>query len=298
MATVTSELLQSLRISFGANFNQAFKGARSRYKDIAMVAHSSSSKSVYGWLGQMPQLREWLGERHIQSLQSYGFEIENRDFEMTIEVRRNDIMDDNAGVYGPLFNEMGRAAALHPDELIFGLLPDGFTAPCYDGQNFFDTDHPVRDADGNDTVASNMQDGAQTPWYLLDTSRAIRPLIYQERMPYKMVHKDQPNDDNVFFQKTMIYGVDGRSNAGYGLWQFAFGSKLTLDPDSYVAAKIAMTSLRGDNGRLLGIRPTTCVVPPSLEMDAKELFKKTHLSNGESNVLYDDVEIIVADWLA
>lgn len=298
MVTVTSEVLLALRTVWGQNFKAAFVGAKSRYKEIAMVANSTSSKSVYGWLGQMPQFRQWLGERHLQSIQNYGFAIENRDFEMTIEVSRNDIMDDNAGVYTPLFNEMGRAAALHPDELIFGLLPAGFTSPCYDGQNFFDTDHPIRDASGNETVASNMQDGALTPWYLLDTSRAIRPLIYQERMPYNMVAKDNPSDDNAFFNKTFIYGVDGRSNAGYGLWQFAYGSKATLDADSYIAAKAAMTSLRGDNGRLLGIRPTVCVVPPSLESDAKEVFKKANLTNGESNILYEDVEIIVADWLA
>lgn len=298
MATINSDLLLALRLVWGKSFNDAFAGAKSRYKDVAMITNSVSSKSVYGWLGQMPHMREWIGEKHLQSLQTFGFEIENRDFEMTIEVLRNDIMDDNAGIYGPLFQEMGRAAAAHPDELVFGLLPAGFNSPCYDGQNFFDTDHPVRDAAGNETVVSNMQDGGAAPWYLLDTSRAIRPLIYQERMPYTMVHKDDPTDDNAFFQKKYIYGVDGRSNAGYGLWQFAFGSKLTLDADAYIAAKASMTSLRGDNGRLLGVRPTVCIVPPSLEMAGKEVFMKTHLSNGESNVLYNDVELIVADWLA
>ena len=34
----------------------------------------------------------------------------------------------------------------------------------------------------------------------------------------------KPGDDNVFFKKEFIYGVDARCNAGYGLWQLAFGS--------------------------------------------------------------------------
>ncbi|WP_417050343.1 Mu-like prophage major head subunit gpT family protein [Dysosmobacter welbionis] len=40
----------------------------------------------------------------------------------------------------------------------------------------------------------------------------------------QLVTKDSPSDDNVFFNKEFIYGVDARYNAGYGLWQLAFGS--------------------------------------------------------------------------
>lgn len=298
MVTVNSAVLTALRTVWGSNFNDAFAGTKSHYKDIAMVAQSRSSKSVYGWLGQVPSLREWIGDRRIQSLENFGFEIENRDFEMTIDVLRNDIQDDNVGIYAPLFADMGREAAKHPDTLIFGLLRDGFAGKCYDGQNFFDDEHPVRDAAGVEAVASNMQDGVATPWYLLDTSRAIRPLIYQERMPYKLVSLDDPQDENVFFQKKFIHGVDGRSNAGYGLWQFAFGSKDTLNAANYAAAKASMAALRGDGGKLLGVRPTVCIVPPSLETDGKNLFKKANLEGGESNIHFGEVELIVADWLA
>lgn len=61
-------------------------------------------------------------------------------------------------------------------------------------------------------------------WFLLCTNRAIKPLIFQNRRPAKFVSKDKDDDDNVFYDKTYIYGVDSRCNAGYGLWQLAFGS--------------------------------------------------------------------------
>ena len=298
MVTVNSATLQALRTVWGSSFNKAFAGAKSRYAEIAMVTKSNSTKSAYGWLGQMPSIREWVGPRRLQSLESFGFAIENRDFEMTIDVLRNDIQDDNVGIYGPLFSEMGRSAALHPDELIFGLLRDGFTGACYDNQNFFDVVHPAYDADGNQTTASNMQAGDDEPWYLLDTSRAIRPLIYQERMPYKLVSKDNPTDDNVFYDKKYVHGVDGRSNAGYGLWQMAFASKLPLIAENYEAAKASMTTLRGDSGKLLGVRPNVAIVPPTLETAAKKLFVAANLAGGESNIHAGEVEVIVADWLA
>ena len=120
-----------------------------------------------------------------------------------------------------------------------------------------------------------MQSGAGPAWFLLDTSRALKPLIYQERRPYRLVSKDRPEDDNVFNNKEFVYGVDGRSNAGFGLWQLAFGSKAELTPANYEAARAAMMAFKGDEGRPLNIRPDVLVAPPSLEGAAMRL-----LNNG------------------
>jgi len=175
-----------------------------------------------------------------------------------------------------MLQELGRAAGEHPDQLIFALLAAGFASNCYDGQFFFDTDHPVGDgASGPVVSVSNMQAGAGPAWFLLDTSRAIKPLIYQERRPYRLVSKDRPEDDNVFTNKEFVYGCDGRSNAGYGLWQLAFGSKAELTPANYEAARAAMMAFKGDEGRPLNIRPDVLVAPPSLEGAAMRL-----LNNG------------------
>ena len=81
------------------------------------------------------------------------------------------------GIYKPMFAEMGHLAKQHPDELLFGLLDSGFTSLCYDGLPFFDAAHPAADASGAAVMVSNMQAGTERAWYLLDTSRAIKPLI-------------------------------------------------------------------------------------------------------------------------
>ncbi|MEZ5743414.1 MAG: Mu-like prophage major head subunit gpT family protein [Sphingomonadaceae bacterium] len=131
-----------------------------------------------------------------------GFKIENRKFESTVEVQRTDIEDDRIGVYGPLFEDLGRHTAEFPDELFAELVASGFASECYDGQFFFDTDHPVSEAPGGEVgSASNFTDGAGPAWYLLDLSRAIRPFIYQERIPFTLQRRDQDSDGEIFLSR-------------------------------------------------------------------------------------------------
>jgi phage major head subunit gpT-like protein len=287
--------LAGIFTGFKALFNQGAAEVPPTYKKIAMVAPSSTREQTYGWLGQFPGFREWVGPRVIANLTAHGFTIVNKDFENTIAVKRNDIADDQFGIFAPIFQELGRASAEFPNELVYNLLKSGFAEPCYDGQNFFDTDHPVGD---EPATVSNFGGGSGTAWFLLDTSRALKPIIYQERAPFNLIKKDQPDDDNVFLNKEFIYGVDGRCNVGFGLWQLAYGSKQTLDSTSYAAARAAMQSLRGDSGRPLNIKPDTLVVPPSLESAALKLLNSELASGGESNEWKGTATPLVTVWVA
>jgi phage major head subunit gpT-like protein len=227
-------------------------------------------------MGQTPGLREWIGPRVVKNLTLHDWSIKNRKFEETISVPRDDIEDDRYGVFGPFLSEMGRASAEHPDRLVFELLATGFGAPCYDGQNFFDTEHPVGDgADSPVAGVSNMQAGAGTPWFLLDTSRALKPIVYQERSPALLTSLNQDNNANVFMHDEYLYGIRARSNAGFGLWQLAFASKAELTAENYEAARAAMMSLKSDVGRPLGIKPNVLLAGPGLEGAAMRL-----LNNG------------------
>lgn len=66
--------------------------------------------------------------------------------------------------------------------------------------------------------------GNDKAWFLLCTSRPIKPFIYQERKKPKFVSKNRAEDDNVFFDNEYLYGVDYRGNVGYAFWQMAYGS--------------------------------------------------------------------------
>lgn len=283
--------------AFKTLFEKGFENTPSFYQDIAMTVPSSAYEEVYGWLGAFPGMREWIGDRIIHRLGKHDFSIKNRKFESTVDVERDKIADDQVGIYKPMFAEMGRLAKQHPDELIFALLAAGFDAICYDGQNFFDSDHPVGMDESQTTLVSNMQAGNEPSWFLLDTSRAVKPFVWQLREDYKFQTVNSDADTQVFLTDMYLYGIRARANAGYGLWQLAFGSKAELNDSNYTSARQSMMSQKHDNGRVLGIVPTTLVVAPALERKARQILKSNQI-DGTSNVWMDSAELIVSPYLA
>lgn len=295
---INSTSLTAINTGFNASFNSGFGAVDPICNTICMMAKSSGKDEVYAWLGQLPGIREWLGPRVINKLEVEGYRIENRTFESTVEVKRTDIEDDRIGVLAPMFEDLGRRAAEFPDELFAELIAAGFSSTCYDGQYFFDTDHPVATAPGGEIESvSNFASGSGPAWYLLDLSRAIRPFIYQERIPFTLQRRDQDGDSSVFEEDTYQYGVRGRCNVGFGLWQLAYASKQDLTPDNYEAARAAMSRLRGDNGKLLGVKPTHLLVPVELEGDGRRLLKNQNDAAGASNPWIDSAELMVSPWL-
>lgn len=291
-------VLTNLGIGFKASFQRGLGEAAPQYLSVASVVPSSTGKEEYGWLGKMKGMREWLGDRVVNSIAQHKYEIANKDWEDTIEVDRNDIQDDNLGQYSLLFAEMGAATMAHPNELVFNLLKAGFTTPCYDGQYYFDTDHPVLDADGVAQSVSNSGGGAGTPWFLMDDSRVIKPIIFQDRKKPQFVAKDNLDDDNVFWRKKFVYGVDARYNVGFGYWQFCYGSKQTLDAAAFAAAYAALEGMKGDYGRPLGLKPTKLVVPPSLRAAGLEILNAERDAAGATNVWKGTAALEVVPWLA
>lgn len=63
-----------------------------------------------------------------------------------------------------------------------------------------------------------------TEWYLLDTKKPVKPLIYQERKAPTFVQQTDPQADDVFMRKKFKYGAEARAAGGYGFWQLAYGS--------------------------------------------------------------------------
>lgn len=293
---INSTNLQALYRAFNAAFQSGFAGVPTFWQKVATLVPSGASQEDYGWLGDVKAMREWIGDREINSIKQHGYSIKNRAWELTQGVDRHKIMDDQVGMYSPLFAMMGDSAAKHPDELIFALLAAGFTTNCYDGQYFFDTDHPVL-VNGVSTSVSNYQAGAGNPWYLLDLSRPLKPMIFQQREKPKFTAMDQDTDQNVFMRKEYLYGIDCRDNAGFGFWQMAFGSKSDLDPANFEAAYNAMTALKKDNGQPLGIRPTALVVGSTNASAGRQIVQAQLINGGDSNINFNRVELIECPWL-
>lgn len=301
MAVVTPALLTSLRTGMASIFQDSLRATPTHWANVATLVPSTTASNTYGWLGQFPKLREWVGARVVKDMAAAGYTLTNKLYEGTVSIARTDIEDDNIGIYKPMMQEVGRATATHPDELVFALLAAGHSTLCFDGQNFFDTDHPVYpNVDGTGTAAtvSNVVGGAGPAWYLLDTSRPLKPLIFQERTKPEMEAMTAANDEVVFNNDTYRYGVRYRCNAGFGFWQMAFKSSAALDGASFAAARQAMETFKADGGRPLGITPTLLVVPPTLRSAAEELLLAMQKASGASNTNYKAVDLLVTPWVS
>ena len=301
MAIISPALIKALFTSYRKEYQNGLTMVAPSYDKIATVIPSTTASNTYGWLGQFPQFREWVGERQIKDMQVSGYTIMNKLFESTVGVQRTDIEDDSIGVYAPLFQEMGRAAAIYPDEHVFGLLDKALSTLCFDGQNFFDTDHPVYpnvDGTGTPVATSNLIDGTGPAWYLLDCSRAVKPIIFQRRLAPELTAMTAVDDHNVFTLDQYQYEARARSNVGFGFWQMAVCSKKALAKDSFDEAYDLMRSFKADGGRPLNVKATLLVVPSTLRAKANETIKVARMANGADNPNYNIVEVLDSAWLS
>jgi len=294
--------LRNLGISFNAAFQRGIGQAASYYAKVATKVPSTTKSEEYGWLGKIPNVREWVGDRQVQNIMSQGYVIKNKDFELTIAVDRNDINDDNLGLYSPLFEEMGTSTMANPDQLVFNLLSAGWTTNGFDNVPFFSNAHPILDVNGVPTTYTNTVPsaggGPSAPWFLMATARALKPVLFQERKPFEFVARDRPEDENVFSRKEFVYGVDARHNVGYGFPQFCFGSTEALTPANYGLARTAIMSMKGDYGRPLGLIPDTLVYGPTNENAALQILNAQFLVGGGSNIYWKTAEQMNVPWLS
>lgn len=274
--------LDSINTGVSTAFNEQLWAAPGIYKKFSYDASSTGSEEIYPRLDMIPGLREWIGERVVNWLTQSTFAIKNKTFESTIGVKREDIEDDKYGMLSPVAAQMGQNAGHLADLLVAGLMKNGHTTLGIDGQNFFDTAHANFDASGTATTIANYQAGSGNPsWYLIDTSKMLKPFIYQTRRPFKLVPKFSLEAENVFWQDEFIWGVDGRANAGYGLWQLAYRSDAALTVANLETARTTMASWRRPDGAPMGITGNMLIVPTTLYPQARAYCENEFLPAGD-----------------
>lgn len=294
---VNAAALAAANIGFNTSFQAGLSQAPSQWRRVAAEYPSATFKNNYAWLGDVPGMKKWIGQRQINALKNYSYELANDDWEDTIAVSRNSIEDDQLGVYAPRFTALGKAVGAAKDMLVFAALKAGFAVNCYDGQFFFDTDHPVLDEGGNTIQVANTDGGAGEPWFLIDSKQPISPLILQLRRDAAFVSMTDLTNPHVFMNKEFLYGADGRWAAGYAFWQWIWGSKQTLDSTHYAAARAALTGMKGDYNRPIGVIPDLLVVGPANEQKGRQLLNSEYGTGGITNEWKGTAELLVVPWL-
>lgn len=297
---ITQAQIDLLKTTLIARWNAGLAMSPDDWKKIAKLVKSGGKSNTYEWLSQFPAFREWVGARLHKLFKETAYTVVNRKFESTVDVQRTDMEDDNIGQYGTLAEGAGQSATDLKNDLVYQAVAAGFSSICYDGQYFFDTDHPIaanEDGSGAITPVSNMQAGAGAPWVLLCTKRAAAPIYLQERMAAQFDSITSANNSNVFDLDVFSFGGRWRGEAAYGFWQCAFGSKAALDATNFNAAFTAMMKFKGDGGRKLGIIPDTLVTGPDNMAAAEALLKAMQNANGASNTNYQKVNLIITPWM-
>ena len=274
-------------------------------RGAVQVVSSTSKQEQYNWLYRLGNVREWIGPRVLNRFKAYGYTVENKKWEDSVELDRDDITDDKLGQYVPQIQTMAGEMNNHYLRLVTALLEGGFAVTCYDGQFFFDTDHPVGDgasagvASNTDTMVLSatalklafenlptLIDDRGDPlgivydtlivhpskrfvvkklleaelfikragtsvdynevqglipnviydpyisdsnkWFLIDSSKALKPIVLQIRESPQWAGVTDPDDSFVFQTDKFLFGTKARHNAGYLLWQLAYGSTGTV----------------------------------------------------------------------
>ena len=296
MTTPSAEILHALTTSLSASFTAGLAGVTPQYLRIATEVPSSAASNTYGWLSDLPEIKEWIGERQLAVLSQQGYTIANKTWESSIRVKRENIEDDQIGQYSIISQGYGRKVGVFPDTLAFKLLSEGFSSLCFDGQNFFDTDHPMAGGTYSNIVGDIATDIGE-PWFLIDESQVLKPILYQNRRPFKFVSLDDLDNPHTVLNNEFIYGVDGRCNVGFGFWQTAVGSRAPLTVANYEKAVDLLLGMKRDDGEPLGINPTTLVVGRKNRAAAKKIIDAMLVDGGDSNIYYKDVEIVNSPFI-
>lgn len=290
---VSIQTLQALRTGFKALFQKGLGLAKPKSDVFTTEVASTTKVETYGFLGDMPIFRKWVGEKRWKSIKEKAYQLINDAYESSIGIHKHKIQDDNLGLYGPIIQGWGEESGALKDRLCFDALANGHQRPCFDGQNFFDDEHPV----GNGVKSNISADGGQPAWFLLVCSKALKPILYQNREAPHFEMITDPKSDHVIKTGEFLASGEARGAAGYTYWQLAYRSTQPLNKANYEAAKLAIRSLTNDEGEPLGLSPTHIVVGVSTTAAARDLFLKQNLAGGESNTLFKDVEIVEADRL-
>lgn len=300
MSVIKPERIKQLETDIKMNFQlgQEHKKVDKSHERFTMTVPSNSASNTYEWLGEMPGVNEWVGPRKLGNVQMFAYEVHNKAWEASVQVTEMELMNNQlAGKYLNA-QALGQRIESHPAALSFLALASGHLNTCYDGQNFFDKEHPVfanNDGTGAVTKVSNNdvgEDPDALAWFLLDTSDIIQPIVFQPRTSVRFMTNGRTDESEAFFMEKIIkFGADYYGNVGYGLWCKAYRSTQPLTAENIEKAYVEMTNWKANGGENLGVAPDLLVIPSLMKFDAAKILKSKFI-DGSDNTLYDLLEVL------
>lgn len=321
---INQEIIESLFLELSSQFYGAFKNGEDASADALATPFPMHTKTVdFQWLGDLPDFREWIGERIVKELSNFRYTATYKEYELTLGVKMMDILDNVLSHYSLQSFAGGEEARLLRPKLIAAAYDGGDALPCYDGQNYFDASHPVGN-DGDTTTASNFLNagGASiaSPWYVADLSRVVKPVLFLSRLaPMFQQFTSMETSEYVFKNKKFLFGSNAAYGTAYGLWQTCVRNEGAMTVQELMDTVDHMKDFRSDTkdeqGRRkkLGINPTHLIVArgSSNARKAQAIINSaqiagTYTSNPvapgasdtlKQNPMFSSLQIIESSWL-
>lgn len=126
---------------------------------------STRKLEEWDWMGDLPDMQEWDGDRKIAKLEGFKMRLANKKWASGLRVKEDDVHDDNLALLPAQISELGGRARFHKWDLMVKLVLNGFDGAAfpevgdglgYDNAFFFSNVH----RGGNDNKLTVALDAA------------------------------------------------------------------------------------------------------------------------------------------
>src|ERR1700750_3107456 len=117
---IRSAQLAALSTAFDFRYNSGITRRRTMafWDKMADRVASNTALNIYPFLADIGGMKEWVGPRVVQQLSTRAMSVINKDYETTIAVPRNAILDDQYALYAQRAELLGYQAQKLPDDLM------------------------------------------------------------------------------------------------------------------------------------------------------------------------------------
>lgn len=245
---INNEAIRAIAEEFAGLWTAAWNNP-TKNDFIALVTEytSSGAGNDYAMLEQMQGWREWYGARKFEDIKSDTYRLANRTFEKSITIPREDIEDDQIGIYSPLVAQMVEGY----QQLIVELIIDDVLVAnptAYDGTALFSESrtygsHTIDNATSavfSSAAFSTAMETMQSYMFHNDRPGLVRPTLLIVGPAYEQTAWD-----------VVVNQLTASSNASVQNFNAARGVVLMISP-----------WLSGDNEDLWFLADTTKAVGP------------------------------------
>ncbi len=126
MVIDTVALEKGLKVEFNRAYDSMIRAQMGQnLMQLVTEVPSGANQETYGWLGDVPAVKEWIGDKEMAGLSDYEYTIVNKNWYSGIAIDRNELHDDQIGAIQPRINMLVQAVIMHKWELISDLIING-----------------------------------------------------------------------------------------------------------------------------------------------------------------------------